>query len=365
MNTIFSHAGALQRRAKRAVVLALMVVACVACGSSGSGDSGAGAGSGNGNGGGNGGGNDGTDPTAAFTQSTPTLDNAPGQEITYCYYFHLPPTLQLIKKFKATLPQNVVDATLFTIEAPAFPDNTLTTADCSYSASGSGGNFYFPAFVYRAVQNGTGSDEMTLPSDDGTGKPVAIKINPQHLAFLRVHLLNTTTAAVSQAVKLEGFSYDPGTDATLAGSFVVFNNSINIPPGTSANPGLGNASGSCAIPRDWKFFRMTMDANKQATHTSIKDGTSTVVALDDPRSSKPAVPVINTWSAPNFFQFKADANPFASQKFSYRCDYANPNNYSMHAGGSVETDEQCMSYSYYFPNPLQVSKLCIDNSTVN
>jgi hypothetical protein len=356
---------ALRHVAQRAVLMALVAVVCVACGSGGSGDSGAGAGSGNGNG--NGSGNGGTDPKASFTQSTPALDNAPGGEITYCYYFHLPPTQQLIKKFKATLPPNVVDATLFITETPAYPDGTLSTANCSYTAGGSGGGFYVPTFVYRAVPTGTGTDEMTLPSDDGTGKPVAIRIDPNQPAFLQVHLFNTTTVTVTESVKIEGFSYDVGTDTTLAGAFVVLNTFINIPPGTSVSPGLASASGSCAIPRDWNFFRMTVAANKQAVHTSVKDGTTTLVALDDTRSSKPVVPLINTWATPNFFKFKADTNPFTNQKFSYRCDYSNPNNYSIHQGYSMETDEQCMAFSYYFPNthPLQIATLCLNSFTLN
>jgi hypothetical protein len=365
MTQTHSYISALHRAAQRALWGALVAVVCIACGSGGSGDSSAGAGSGNGSG--NSGGNSGTDPKAAFTQSTPTLNNAPGSEITYCYYFHLPPTQQLIKKFKATLPPNVVDATLFITETPAYPDGTLSTADCSYTAGGSGGGFYLPTFVYRAVPTGTGTDEMTLPSDDGTGKPVAIRIDPNQPAFLQVHLFNTTTVTVTESVKIEGFGYEPGTDATLAGAFVVLNTFINIPPGTSASPGQASASGSCGIPRDWNFFRMTTAANKQAVHTSVKDGTTTLVALDDARSSKPVVPVINTWVAPNFFKFKAEINPFTSQKFSYRCDYSNPNNYTIHTGSSIETDEQCMAFSYYFPNthPFQLATLCINSLTVN
>jgi len=299
-----------------------------------------------GNGGG-GGGDDTVDPDATeqppgrgFRIVSPDIEIQPGQEITYCFYFRTPNTEPLaIKKWKSDMTPGSHHMIMFMTPSDTMPPGTVSASDCGF-AGGSGTNL--PVWTY-AAQNPVA--EVSLPIDDGTGKPLAQDVPASSAGYFQMHYLNATDAVIKAHVTLDAEALDAGAPYTKTAAFVTYNGSISIPPNATSDL----ETRSCATPAGVKFWLMSTHSHKQAIKTAVKDGTAEMFASTD-------------WEHPGIVSFMEPATfyTFASNRLTYECTYANPTNRTITSGDSAVTDEMCMASGYYFPanKPL----FCLDNA---
>jgi hypothetical protein len=278
-------------------------------------------------------------PAEGWQVKTPDITMAPGQEATYCYYFHTPnAATTVIQRWESEMTAGSHHMILFFNTS----NDPITQADGTIgSCTGSTGSDA-PVWAYLAQ---TPSASAMMPADDGTGHPVGMAVAPGQAAALQMHYLNTTEAPMQVHVALNAVGYPAGTTYTPAAAFVTFNTKILIPAGVGMT---ASVSGSCAVPPTAKFFTLTTHAHKQAVATKINDGATTIVDSVDWEH-----PTVKDWGAPFY--------SFASGKLTYECDYVNGGNAEIRTGPSAETDEMCMAVGYSFPATTPTR--CI-NSTI-
>ncbi len=276
-----------------------------------------------------------------FRIVTPNVDIQPGQEITYCYYFHTPNTGPLaIKQFTSHLPAPIKRLTVVLTKTDLKPPGTLSTQGCARGVTNDGGIYYA----------GHGADdEFTFPADDGAGKPVGAILPPGQSGFVWMHNLNETTEVVNVHAEVGVFAYPADVAVTRADTYVTFNGNLSILP----NAMNKSFSFACDVPTGAKFFALSTQSNKQSVATYLDDGT-----LADPyafESADSLNPGTARFSAPDFFTF-------TSGKLFYQCNYSNlgdNKNRTITSGDNVSTDEVCMALGYFFPSTAPV--FCYNN----
>ncbi|HWU89868.1 MAG TPA: hypothetical protein VN253_21550 [Kofleriaceae bacterium] len=284
-----------------------------------------------------GGGDDGVTPDTAgikppgrgFQLQSPNIDIQPGQEITYCWYFRTPNTVPMaITRWSSSMTPGSHHMIMYTSKTDIKPVGSVSAADCGALAGGAGN---FPVWTYSAQ---TPEDNLQLPTDDGTGKPLAVEVAANQAGFIQMHYLNASDTPIQVHVTVTGDALDEGAAYTRTAAYVTYNGNINIPALTSNY----TQSMSCTVPATSKFWRMSTHAHKQATHTAVKDGPAMVFES------------IN-WERPGAASW-TDATPFytfASGKLTYECTWNNPTTHPIKTGDSAQTDEMCMASGYFFP----------------
>lgn len=281
-----------------------------------------------------------------FQLVSPTVDIDPGHEITYCYYFHTPNTVELaIKKWASHMTPGVHDMVVYLTSSDLQTAGSLSTDKCGFIANGIG-----PVWAYSA-QNP--EDAVVLPADDGTGMPVGLPLRAAHAGFLQMHFVNTTTAVLHAHVELDGYAYASGVQVTPAGSFYTYSTKIDLPPGSAAAPTTGIVNGKCDVAPGSKFYLVSAHTHRQGVHTFVKDDTAMVF---DSTSWDHPVPA--TFPTSPFYTF-------ASGKLSWQCEYVNPNSYRIQSGDNAATAETCMAVGYFFPSPGGAGAFCLDSAMVN
>ena len=143
----------------------------------------------------------GATPAIAVVSADATL--TPGQEITYCYYFHTSNTSEvLINKWVSDMQPGSHHAILF-----LNPGATNQPADGTLDPSGNCGGLSAQggASVWTYATQ-TVHQEVDLPSDDGNGKPLAQKIAANTPAVLQLHYLNATDQPLTAHIDLKAFA---------------------------------------------------------------------------------------------------------------------------------------------------------------
>lgn len=320
----------------------VLVTALAGCGGSGSSNSGVDGG----NAGGDGGGSitDGGSlppPARGFQIVSKEVTIDPGQEITYCYYFRTPNTEPMvIKKWSSAMTPGSHHMIMFTTTDDVMPPGTLSSSGCGLGGSG----LNLPVWQYAAQ---IPMNELVLPSDDGTGKPLGQEIPANTPGFFQMHYLNSTDAPLTVSVTLNAEAYDAGIAYTRTAAFITYNSQISIPDGVTNYV----QEKTCSVPAGSKFWLMSTHAHKQAVKTEVLNGppASTDVAFESTDWEHPGAA---TWMTAPFFAFDTD-------QLTYRCTYNNTTGRTITSGDSAETDEMCMATGYYFPatKPL----LCLNN----
>jgi copper type II ascorbate-dependent monooxygenase-like protein len=277
-----------------------------------------------------------TPPARGFVITSPDIEIAAGQEITYCFYFRTPNTEKLaVKRWISEMTPGSHHMIFFTTGTQdAGPVNGYDT-NCGGQA---------PVWTYAAQ---TPSADLKLPADDGTGKPLGQDVAPNTAGYFQMHYLNATDAPIKVHVQLAAEAHEANVQYTPTAAYVTFNGSINIPP-QSTNV---MATNTCTTPTGAKFWMMSTHAHKQAIHTEVKDAATMVMQSDDWEHPIPA-----KFDAPTFYEF-------ASNKLTYTCIYNNPSNRTIKTGNSAATDEMCMASGYFFP--AAGPKFCYNNILIN
>ena len=284
-----------------------------------------------------------TPPTEGFQIRTPDIVIQPGQEVTYCYYFHTANSAEtIVKSWQSKMTPGSHHMILYFLGTADQPDGTL---DPTGSCGGATNLANLPIWTYLAQ---TAENTSAMPTDDGHGTPVGMAIPAQQAAVMQMHYLNSSEAPITVHVTLNANAYTPGTAYTPAAAFVTYNTKIDIPAGVGQT---ASASGTCAVDPGMKFFTMSTHAHKQAVETIVTDGAAMVVDSKDWEH-----PTVMDWSANPFYTF-------ASGKLSYQCDYVNGGNAEIKTGPSAQTNEMCMAVGYQFP--AAKSTMCINSTVVH
>ena len=282
-------------------------------------------------------------PARGFQVMSPSVTIMPGQEITYCYYFHTPNTeTMVIKKWSSVMTPGSHHMIMYSTATDAMPPGTLSMASC-----GGFGATDAPSWTYSAQ---TPTNELALPTDDGTGLPLGQEITAGTPAYFQMHYLNATDAPIQAHVTLNAEAYDAGVPYTKTAPYVTYNAKISIPPHA-----VGVVeSMTCSVPANLKFWLLSTHAHQQAVQTTIKDGpsTSTTIPFTSTDWQHPGTAM---WMTSPFYTF-------STNQLTYECTYNNtgPNaDTTVVDGPSAVTNEMCMATGYFFPatKPL----LCINN----
>ena len=277
------------------------------------------------------------DPTAAFTIQSTDVTLTPGQEITYCYYFHTPNAAEVaINKWVSDMTPGSHHMIMFFGSATQPADGTL---DPSGNCGGNG----VPLWVYAAQ---TPHSELLLPADDGAGKPLGMNVPANQPAYFQMHYFNQTDEALTVHVKLAAYAHAAGVEYTPTAAYVTYNGEISIP----ANATGYTETESCNVPAGLKFWTVSTHTHKQSVKTELMDGTSSVFLSEGPDAWEH--PGAKSWGATPFYTF-------ASGKLTYSCTYNNPTSNVIVDGQSAATNEMCMGTGYVFP--ATTAKFCYTN----
>ena len=276
-------------------------------------------------------------PSRGFRIVSPDVNLMPGEEATYCYFFHTPNTEPLaIKHWKSDMTPGSHHMIMFMTTTDAGPVDTVSKGDCGFGIAGGG-----TIWTYAAQQP---QAEVALPLDDGAGKPLAQDIPANAPAFFQMHYLNASDQPMIVHVQLDAEALEAGVQYTKTAAFVTYNSQLQIP----ANAVNFSQSATCNVPATAKFWLMSTHAHKQAVKTEVKDGGSTMFTSTD-------------WEHPGAASFMEPSTfyKFASNKITYSCTYTNPTNNVIVAGPSAATNEMCMASGYYFPATAPL--FCLDS----
>jgi hypothetical protein len=271
--------------------------------------------------------------TAAFTITSTDLTLHPGDQITKCYYFHTPNTAAIIaKRWTSHMTPGSHHMIVFGGSAGQPADGTID--DCGGSGQ------QIPVWLYAAQ---TPDQDMTLPTDDGHGKPLGMNIAANMPGYIQMHYLNSTDGDLTVHVSLSAYAYAVGTLYTPTAAYVTYNQSISIPPMSTGT----KATQTCNVPANLSWWTVSTHSHKQSVHTELRDGTSVVFSSDTWEH-----PGSKNWMTMPFYTF-------TSGKFTYECTYDNPTNNTIVDGQSATTNEMCMGTGYVFPQSN--ASFCLDS----
>jgi len=279
-------------------------------------------------------------PARGFRVVSPDIRIEAHQEITYCYYFKTPNTEELaIHSWASEMTPGSHHMIMYTTATEGMPAGTISSSGC-----GGFGATNVPSWTYAAQ---TPTATVTLPDNDGGGKPLAQRIAPATPAYFQMHYLNSTDDAIMAHVTLDAFALEANTTYTLTSPFITYNSQISIGPGATNDV----ETQTCNVPTGFKFWSMSTHAHKQAIKTAVKDGGTVVFESYDWEH-----PGGRTWMTTPFYTF-------ASGQLTYECTYNNTMDNSgstIVSGPSADTNEMCMAVGYYFP--ATKTMFCLNSS---
>jgi hypothetical protein len=280
-------------------------------------------------------------PERGFRITSPDIEIPANTEITYCYYFKTPNTEPLaINHWKSVMTEGSHHMIMFQTGSEAMPEGTVSAQNCGIGGTGTNVSIW----TY-AAQNAEA--ELALPSDDGTGKPLAQDVAASSPAYFQMHYFNPNDTPITAHVVVDALALDAGVAYTKTAPYVTFNGNINIPAGATNDV----ESNTCNTPANTKFWLMSTHAHKQAIKTVVRDGNDTMFESFDWEH-----PGAKTFMTPDKFF------TFSSGKLTYECTYNNPTNRTITTGDSADTDEMCMASGYFFPATKPV--FCYNNFIV-
>jgi hypothetical protein len=278
-------------------------------------------------------------PVIDVTSTDITLQ--PGEEVTYCFYFHTSNTSPVaVNKWVGDMTTGSHHLIVFT-GGPAMPDGLDMTNSCGLGTSAQNP----PTWVFASQ---TLHSELDLPADDGGGKPLAEVIQPNSEVAIQMHYLNSTDNVLTAHDTVKAYALASGTQYTPTAAYNTYNNSISIPPHATGF----TVTASCPAPPG-KIWLMSTHAHKQMVDAKVSDASTMLVDSTDWEH-----PNVKTWDATPFYAVGAT-------DLTWSCTYDNtgPNaNNTVVSGASAATNEMCMATGYYFP--ASASKICLVDAQI-
>lgn len=276
-----------------------------------------------------------------FQIQLPQITVPPGGSGTYSYYVRGPIAQAIAvnhwSSAKSPATHHVIAYATYTAQwAPVerHPPGTLLESPCSLDGGGNGR----VGWLYAAHQP---SQDLVVPDNDGTGKPLAMEIQSGQPLCVEIYIPSSDVPTTGSArVRADGLPV--GQAYTKSATYLTYNFSIFIPPSSTTT-----VQQTCLTPAGAKFWQVSTRTHRFATLSSILDGAMPLVEVFD-------------WGDPASATFTAPAfHTFASNGLKYTCTYFNPTGSAITSGESEETDEVCMGIGYFFPAEHPV--LCLNN----
>jgi hypothetical protein len=297
-------------------------------------------------------GHDGT----AFEIVTTDVTIAPGAQDMYCYHFHTPAHAGPISRWVTDMNPGLEHAFVFIDTDPQPPPDGISPGDCSSSNRGTSYLIYATDIAHQ---------ETDLPSDDGSGVPLAQNIPPNTPGFIMLDYRNATTQPLVAHLDLQAYPPPPGSPFTQTDSYLAYLYNISIGPGATNVV----TSASCPLPSGVKFWSMSTHTNKQSIATQVSDGANAIFTSTDWQH-----PAAMTWSTAPFYSF-------ASPQLTWQCTYNNnaPPPYcdqstdraacsnadtTVVQGASPVTSEMCIAYGFFFPSTGPVFEVGLNGNCV-
>jgi hypothetical protein len=283
-----------------------------------------------------------TDATPAFEIKTTDIALPAGTEFTKCFYFHTPNTATVpVNKWISDLTPGSHHMIMFLTPGNSSPppDGTIDE-NCGFGNSASN----IPVWTFASAQPHLEAD---LPTDDGTGKPLAQNIPANSAGFIQMHYLNASDTDLMVHVDLKAYALDPGASYTPTAAYITYTKNFSVPPGTST------IQGSCQAPSGAKFWTLSSHTHKQGTEVKINDGSSMIYDSTDWEH-----PVIKDWNTTPFYTF-------SSNTVSWSCTYNNQTGATIQEGQSAATNEMCMATGYFFPASAPQFEVQLYNGTTS
>jgi hypothetical protein len=275
----------------------------------------------------------GPDPNAAFEVISKDAMLQPGDQVTYCYYFHTSNTTDvLINKWVSDMSPGSHHAILF-----LNPGATGQPADGTLDPNGNCGGLNGTQASVWTYATQTEHQEEDLPTDDGAGKPLAQKIAANTPAVLQLHYLNASDQPISAHIDLKAYALPAGTPFTQTDAYVTYNQDIKIAPHAVGK----SFTASCDLPAGVQFWTMSTHSHKQSVMTVVDDGANAIFTSTDWQH-----PGSMNWMATPFYKF-------TNSKLTWTCTYDNTGDNAANevdSGTSAATDEMCMATGYFFPS---------------
>lgn len=278
-----------------------------------------------------------------FQIESPGVAIGLGEEITYCYYFRTPNAAAMgIRRWAMTLGPTVHDAALFATydfagdPADRQPPGTMASADCGLQAAGTRAKWVFGAHA--------SGEELLMPTDDGTGSPLAMEVLADQPMFLRIHFINLTDTATVDGVTLMAEALPAATSYTPTASYMTYSTDISVGAGQT-----GSNTHTCGVPPAVNFWWLSTETHKFATQTKLQDGAVVLQTNTDWQA-----PAISTYPAPGFLDITAIGG------LTYHCEYNNFSGHALQTGDGPE-NEICSAIGYFFPATQPY--ICFNNST--
>jgi hypothetical protein len=274
-------------------------------------------------------------PAQGFQIKSPEQTIAAGQEITLCYFLKMPNTTEVgVKKWESQMTPGSHHMILYFTQTAAGPEGTVSATNCGGVGSGTG----VPIWTYSA-QNA--HNAAVMPAGVGMTVPAA------QYAYIQMHYLNTTDAAIKVHVTLNAETYGATDTYQKAAAFVTYTAGFTVPPGDSSVNKTCDLTSLGAV----KWFTLSTHTHKQGVRTSVRDGAATATEIFTAAD----------WEHPGAVNWPDPFYTFPSNKLYYQCDYTNPGTTTITEGQSAQTNEMCMAVGYFFPATR--AKFCV-NGTV-
>lgn len=290
-------------------------------------------------------------PFRGFRMTTPTQTLPPGTDATYCFYFRTPNTEPMaITKWSSLMSEGHHHLIMYLTANEVMPAGTMSATNCGFDNVANFSNA--PVWTYAAQ---TELNEIALPTDDGTGRPVAQIVPPNSPGFFQIHFINAGETTLIASAMLTADALDADAHFTQTAAFVTYDQSITIPPMTNNVA----TQKTCTTPTGAKFWSMTTHTHKQAISTEVKNGmpASADIAFQSADWEHPGT---QRWASAPFYSFASGGN-----KLTVTCTYNNASQRTIMAGDNTERDELCMASGYYFPANNDTFCVCSSAGCVN
>lgn len=278
----------------------------------------------------------------AFEIKSPDIPLAAGQEFTKCFYFHTANTAQAaINEWVSDLTPGSHHLIMFlnTTGASQPADGTIDE-NCSFGNSATN----IPAWTYAAA---VPHQDEVMPSDDGSGKPLAQNIAPGTPGFVQMHYLNASDTDEMVHIDIKAYALADGAAYTPTAPYITYTKGFSVPPGAST------ITGSCSVPNvpNVKFWQLSSHTHKQGVDVKISDASSMVYDTTNWEH-----PDVKQWTTAPFYAF-------SSGKVDWACSYQNSGTTTIQEGQSAATNEMCMATGYYFPGTAAKLEVQLYNGT--
>jgi hypothetical protein len=283
-------------------------------------------------------------PPPTFVVSTPTATIAPGEEVSYCFFFRTPNAATVgIRRLESTLSPAATSLFVYAtyssggVPTELQPPGTFTTADCGAGAGGGSGTL-----SKRIYQTQRSFDALQMPANDGTGVPLAIELLASQPLYIELHFLNATASPITGSADLSAFALATGV-YTRTAAYMTYNGNISVPAMS-----IATVSANCAVPPSTRFWWFSTQTHRFATNATLRSGSQTLVVTTDWQN-----PAVAQFGPPTFYQFAS------GERLTYECTYNNTLTQTITTGDSWATDENCVGLAYFFPATTPL--LCFNN----